>query len=114
MSKFVDLGIKRKEEFGPSFDSKIHQNETVFPSFSINSKVPEELFKFEPNDDVRAEVILRIKSKGTDESKESKKKDIRVQVVKIKVLGKNKMTKDEFKKASDDDRDAESKRLLNV
>lgn len=116
MSKFVSLGIKRKEEFGSPepFDSKKHQEEIVFPGFSIRANVPEELFKFEPDDDIRAEVVIRIKSKGTDEDSSSKKKEMRLQVRKIKVIGKNKMTREEFKKASDDDRDSETKRLKGI
>jgi len=114
MAKFIDLGIKRKEEFGEPFDSKKHENETVFPSFRIHKNVPEELFKFNPDTDVRAEVILRVKSKEVNESADSKRKEMSLQVKSIKILGKNKMTKEEFKKASDEERDAESTRLLDV
>ena len=112
--KFIDLGIKRKEEFGQPFDSKKHQNEIVFPSFSIEKDVPDELFKFDPDTDIRAEVILRVKSKGMDESTDSKRKNIRLQVKKIKVIGKDKMTREEFKNASDEKRDNESTRRLNI
>jgi len=113
--KFIDLGIKRKEEFGGEpFDSKKHQNEKVFPSFRIHNNVPKEMFKFDPDTDFRAEVILRVKSKEVNESPERKRTEMSLQVKSIKVLGKNKMTKNEFKNASDEDRDAENTRVLNV
>lgn len=115
--KFNDLG-KMEESLdlpGTKSDSKKVKS---FPSLHLFDKVPDELFELDLGKEFRAEIIFKVRSKGKDErsTKEGKKarKDMALDIQKIKVVGKNKMTKEEFKNASDEERNEESERLLNV
>jgi len=111
--KFVDLGITEKQDFDLESPSK-PTNKKVFPSMHLHVNIPDELFKLDVLEENRAEIIFKVTDKGANENEKNIRKNLTIEIHKIKVLGKNKMTKDEFKKASDDERDAESERLLNV
>jgi len=84
--KMIDLGRKEEDTIAaePSDGGK-EKARICYPTLHIYDKVPDELFSKDVGDTVKAQVVMKMTSKGMDENGDRKSKRVSFDVIEIGV-----------------------------